>query len=309
LTAFISHKIRQYQLMNKNATTGRSNYSEQELYVGGELGKRQGNLLHYDAFAQVGMTGKAIGQFDLKGNLDLNFHLWNDTVSFLGRASISNVLPSFYMRNYHSTHFWWDNVNSEKEFRTRIEGELNIERWNTNLKAGVATIKNYTYFNQKALPTQYSENVQIVSAGLSQNFHAGIFHLENEISWQKSGNSAVIPLPDLSLYHNFYLQTQLAKGVLRVQLGADVRYFTKYKALTYTPAIQQFHLQATENQTDVGGYPIVNVYANLHLKRTRFFVMMYHVNQGTGNSNYFLAPHYPLNGSLLKFGLSWNFYD
>lgn len=50
--------------------------------MGGELVKRQGNLLHYDAFAQVGMTGQAIGQFDLKGNLDLNFHLWNDTVSF-----------------------------------------------------------------------------------------------------------------------------------------------------------------------------------------------------------------------------------
>ncbi|KAA6303845.1 hypothetical protein EZS27_044513, partial [termite gut metagenome] len=48
--------------------------------------------------------------------------------------------------------YWWDNANSEKEFRTRIEGELHIERWNTNLKAGVATIKNYTYFNQKALP-------------------------------------------------------------------------------------------------------------------------------------------------------------
>ncbi|KAA6306207.1 hypothetical protein EZS27_042137, partial [termite gut metagenome] len=135
LTAFISHKISQYQLMNKNATTGRSHYSEQELYVGGELTKRQGNMIHYDAFAQVGMTGKAIGQFDLKGSLDLNFHLWNDTVSFLGQASVSNTLPSFYMRNYHSTHFWWDNVNSEKEFRTRIEGELNIERWNTHLKA------------------------------------------------------------------------------------------------------------------------------------------------------------------------------
>ncbi|KAA6348698.1 hypothetical protein EZS27_003842 [termite gut metagenome] len=309
LTVFISHKISQYQLINKNTTAGRSKYPEQELYVGGELIKRQGNMLHYDAIAEVGMTGKAVGQFDLKGNLDLNFHLWNDTVSFLGRVSISNILPSFYMRNYHSTHFWWDNVNSEKEFRTRIEGELNIEHWNTNLKARVENIKNYTYFNQEALPTQYGENVQILSAILSQNFHVGIFHLDNEISWQKSSNSTVIPLPDLSLYHNFYLQTQIAKGVLSLQLGADVRYFTKYKALTYTPAIQQFHLQATENQTDIGGYPIVNVYANLHLKRTRFFVMMSHVNQGMGNSNYFLVPHYPLNGRLLKFGLSWNFYD
>ena len=25
--------------------------------------------------------------------------------------------------------------------------------------------------------------------------------------------------------------------------------------------------------------------------------------------NYFLAPHYPINPRVLKFGLSWNFYD
>ena len=34
---------------------------------------------------------------------------------------------------------------------------------------------------------------------------------------------------------------------------------------------------------------------------------MYHLNQSTGN--YFLAPHYPINPSILKFGLSWNFFD
>ncbi|KAA6310588.1 hypothetical protein EZS27_038133, partial [termite gut metagenome] len=54
----------------------------------------------------------------------------------------------------------------------------------------------------------------------------------------------------------------------------------------------------------------INLYANLHLKRTRIFVMMYHVNEGIiGDSNYFLVPHFPINQSLLKFGLSWNFYD
>ena len=32
----------------------------------------------------------------------------------------------------------------EKEFRTRVEGELNIDRWGTNLRAGVENVKNYT---------------------------------------------------------------------------------------------------------------------------------------------------------------------
>ena len=94
-----------------------------------------------------------------------------------------------------------------------------------------------------------------------------------------------------------------------VELGADVRYFTEYDAPAYQPALSQFVLQPEENRVKIGGYPIVNVYANLHLKRTRIFVMMHHVNAGMGNRNSFLVPHYPINPRLLKLGVSWTFYD
>lgn len=311
LTAYISHKFSRYDLMNVDTLSDmrRMRYTEQEVFVGGELAKRQGKLLHYNVNGEVGLLDKAIGQFRVNGNLDLNFRLFKDTVNFYARGYVSNTLPSFYMRHYHSNFYTWDNDNMDKEFRTRIEGELNIERWGTNLRGGVENIKNYTYFNQSALPEQNSGNIQVLSATLSQNFRLGILHLDNEVTWQKTSNATVLPLPELSLYHNLYILTSLAKKVLTVQLGADVRYFSKYKAPAYAPGVQQFHLQPTDDQVEIGGYPIVNVYANLHLKRTRIFAMMYHVNAGMGNKNYFLVPHYPINPRLFKIGVSWNFYD
>ena len=292
LTAFASYKISKYTLMNMEGNPLPDKYNENEIFVGGE----------------VGLAGKAIGQFNVKGDIDLNFPLWKDTVSLIARGEVSNKLAPFYMRHYHSKHFMWDN-DMDKEFRTRIEGELSIARWRTRLKAGVENIKNYTYFNQQAVPEQKSGSIQVLSASLNQDFKLGIFHLDNEVTWQKSSDQTVLPLPDLSLYHNFYMQFKLAKKVLSVQLGADVRYFSKYNAPAYMPAIQNFYLQPENDQVEIGGYPIVNVYANLHLKRTRFYVMMYHVNQGMSSPNYFLSPHYPINPRVLKFGLSWNFYD
>ena len=308
LTAYISHKYSRYDLMNKDSITT-DRFTEQEIYVGGELAKRQGKTLHYSVDGEIGIMDKALGQFSVNGNMDLNFRLWKDTVNFIVRGFVKNTLPSFYMRHYHSNLFIWDNDNMEKEFRTRVEGELNISRWGTNLRAGVENIKNYTYFNQNAVPTQNSGNIQVLSATLQQNFRAGIFHLDNEIVWQKSSNETVLPLPQISLYSNLYILTTMAKKVLTVQLGADVRYFTKYHAPAYTPAIQQFHLQPNDDQVEIGGYPIVNIYANIHLKRTRLFAMYSHVNQGMGTRNSFLVPHYPINPSLLRLGVSWNFYD
>lgn len=311
LTAYISHKFSRYDLMNTDTLTNmrRIRYTEQEIFLGGELAKREGKLLHYNVNGEVGLVDKAIGQFRVNANLDLNFRLWKDTVNFYARGYVSNTLPSFYMRHYHSNHYNWDNDNMDKEFRTRVEGELNISRWGTNLRAGVENIKNYTYFNQSALPEQNGGNIQVLSATLKQDFRLGIFHLDNEVTWQKTSNETVPPLPQLSLYHNFYILAKLAKKVLTVQLGADVRYFTKYNAPAYAPGVQQFHLQPTDDLVEIGGYPIVNVYANLHLKRTRIFAMMYHVNAGMGSANSFLVPHYPINPRLFKIGVSWNFYD
>lgn len=306
LKGFISHENNKYTLMSKTTTS--DIYSENEVYAGGELSKRAGNLLHYTATGEVGIIKEAIGQFRFNGNMDLNFRLFKDTISLIASANISNTLPSFYMRHYHSNHFWWDN-NLDKEFKTRLEGEFTSQRWKTNLKVSVENIKNYTYFGSKATPTQHTGNIQILAAMLKQNFQLGKIHLDNEITYQKSGNNSVIPLPELSLYHNLYIATKISKKVLSVELGADVRYFTKYNALAYTPAIGNFNLQDNAKSVQIGGYPIVNAYANLHLKRTRFFVMFYHVNQGSGGGNAFYVPHYPINPRTFKIGISWNFYD
>lgn len=308
LTAYVSHKYSKYDLMHPDLVNI-DRFTEQEMYVGGELAKRQGKTLHYTVNGEIGVMGEALEQFNVNANMDLNFRLWKDTVNFVMRGFVKNTLPSFYMRHYRSNQYIWDNDNMDKEFRTHVEGELNIERWGSNLKVGVENIKNYTYFNNSALPAQHSGNIQIVSARLQQNFRAGIFHLDNEVVWQKTSDENILPLPQFSLYSNLYLLTKLAKKVLTVQLGADVRYFTKYNAPAYTPAIQQFHLQPDNDKVEIGGYPIVNIYANLHLKRTRLFVMYSHVNQGMGTRNYFLVPHYPINPSLLRLGVSWNFYD
>ena len=160
------------------------------------------------------------------------------------------------------------------------------------------------------MPEQCGDNIQVISAILKQDFKLGIFHLDNEVAWQKSSNETVLPLPQLSLYHNLYLLTKIAKKVLTVQLGAELAYFTKYYAPAYAPGIQQFHLQPTDDQVEIGGYPFVNVYVNMHLKRTRIYVMASNLMQGMGNRAAFTVPHYPVNPrQWFRFGISWNFYD
>lgn len=332
LTAFMSHEYRRFTMTDTLARTpGQripTDYVENTISVGGQLIKEQGQTLHYNVMGEIALVGEDAGQFQIQGKGDLNFRLFSDTVRLEANAYIKNLNPIFYYRHFHSKHYWWDNNDLSKIMRTRIEGKLSVDRWKTQLKARVENIKNYTYLDNTSVKytetssgkevttykndvavKQNSGNIQVFSAALRQDFKLGIFHLDNEITYQKSSNQDVLPLPELTLYHNLYIKFGLAKKVLQIEMGADVRYFTQYYAPDYTPAIGQFYLQNKETRYKLGGYPLLNGYINLHLKRTRIFIAMYNLIQGQGEKSYFLAPHYPLNPRLLKFGLSWNFFD
>ena len=80
--------------MNKDGGPLPDKYNENEIFVGGELSKREGNILHYHAIGEVGLAGKAIGQFNVKGDIDLNFPLWKDTVSLIHQRIFTDFVRS-----------------------------------------------------------------------------------------------------------------------------------------------------------------------------------------------------------------------
>ncbi|MDO4180179.1 MAG: putative porin [Bacteroidales bacterium] len=329
LTAFLSYEFRNFALTDTTDVQGGrviDHFKESSLSIGGELSKKQGKLLHYNVLGEIAIAGEDAGQFSVEGKGDLNVKLFGDTVRLDANVFVKNQNPVFYYRHFQSKHYWWDNNDLSKIFRTRIEGKLTIDKWGTQLRAGVENIKNYTYlantstpitgaegeitgFKNNAAVFQHSGNIQVFSAILNQRLRAGIFHLDAEVAYQKTSEADVLPLPELSAYGNLYMKFGLAKKVLQIEMGADARYFSKYYAPDYSVAMGQFYNQNPNEKIEIGGFPVINVYANLHLKRTRFFVMMYHINAGSGTSNYFLAPHYPMNPRMFKFGLSWNFFD
>ena len=215
----------------------------------------------------------------------------------------------------------------DKELHTRIEGQIDVSKSHTRLNVGFENVQNYTFFGMRntllskkdstsVIPADYSHEVavmqhggsiQIFSATLSQDLHLGPVHWDNEVTYQKTSNKDVLPLPDVSIYSNLYLLFHIAK-ILRVQLGGDVRYWTSYYAPDYSANIGQFAVQdASHQRVKVGNYPIINVYLNMHLKRCRIYLAMDHVNAGSGR--YFWAPHYPVNPRTFHFGVSWNFFN
>ena len=323
LKAFIASELRHFTLPN---TIGSTSYNEHNLSIGAQLSKAQGKTFHYNATAETWLTGEDAGQLKLDASADLNFKLFGDTLSLTANGFFHRLNPTFYYRHYHSRHAWWDNNSMSKMLHTRLQGILHYQKTRTTLRIGIDEINNYAYFassytvnngnrvNHAITVNQYGGAVNLITVALSQDFTLGPLNWESVITYQKSNNKTVVPVPDFNIYSNLYIKFKIAR-VLSCDFGADVRYFTKYFAPDYNPGLGQYTVQTntatngTDSRIEIGNYPVANVYANFHLKHTRFFIMMSHVNAGTGKKNYFFTPHYPLNQRILRFGLSWNFFN
>ena len=319
LKAFVTSDLRHFTLPTETEIA--KAYNEHNLSIGGQLIKSQGKTLHYDATLETWLTGKDAGQMKIDADADVNFALFGDTVRLQASGFFHRLSPTFYYRHYHSKHFWWDNDDMSKIIHTRIEGKFGYEKTKTTVRVAFDNIKNHTFFAMGYNVTddfgrtgntlsvvQKSGAISLLTLELQQKLKLGPLHWDNVITYQKSSDDMALPVPDLNIYTNLFLRFKIAR-VLKCDFGADARFFTKYYAPDYSPALGQYAVQTGENRTEVGNYPIVNVYANFHLQRTRFFVMMSHINAGQGKPDYFLAPHYPLNQRIFRFGVSWNFYN
>lgn len=282
-----------------------STFSDTQLSIGAQITKLQGSFLKYEATGELGMTGRTAGDFHVDGNVTVNIPFLKDTLSIRGFGGFYNETAPYFVENYISNHFIWDNkFNKIKRFT--VGGELSFPKTWTRIRGELQNINNYVYFDGDCLPAQYNSNIQIISLALYQNFQWRAIHLDNTVILQKSSKQDIIPLPKFVIYSNLYFQFKIAK-VLDIQLGCDFDYYARHTAMGYQPATMTFF---TQTNAKVGGFPFMNAYANMKLGKTRFYLMYSHFNDGLiGKPNYFSIPHYPLNPARFQMGLSVEFTD
>ena len=323
LKGFVAYEYRRFRMpdLADEATAYHLNqWTGHCVSVGGKMSKTQGKTFHFNLGAEFGLTGMDAGKLALDFATDLNFRLFGDTLRLAASAFFHRTPPTFFQEQYHSKHLWWDQELTS-ETRTHIEGRFSYDKTHTKLRLAIDEIQHYTYLGMSYTTTdngrtgltaayrQNSGNINVLTAQLCQDFRLGIINWENVITYQNSSDKHILPLPTLNIFTNLYLKFKIAR-VLSVELGGCATYFTRYYAPDFVPQLNQFAVQQNgESRVEVGGYPFVDVYANMHLKRARFFLSMTHVNAGSGKKAYFLTPHYPTNTRVIHFGISWNFYN
>ena len=257
--------------------------------------------------AQLVTLGYQIGDFDLRGQWKQRFgkqdnNPFKDCVLTFD-IDLKRLSPTWFETEYYSNHFRWEN-----DFHAATYLTMDLHGQYKFLHAGVknTTINDYIFFDTDARPTQHDGVVSISEIYGSASATLGRFQLEGFFCLNMVSNKEVLHLPAFQSRLKFSYSQPIFKKAATLQPCLTVNYFTKYHADAYMPALRTFYLQ---NDILVGNYPFIDLALAINVKQADLFVQYSNMFLLTGNYDAFIAPHYPMRGSKIFFGINWRLFN
>lgn len=286
-----------------------SQYTYQNITILGNAGYRFTSNIDFNLDLQQILQGENAGDYlyEAKSKILLSKSVGRIELG----AYAQNQSPAELFRRYNGNHYVWNYSFKNTKVNNLSFNYIN-DKYGFNAGVKYFLTSNYLYFgldntagNNSILPYQVDGDISLIRIDLSKRWRFGQFVLENYIAYQKTDRNEILRTPEFYTYNSFYFDNTFFK-VLKANIGFDVRYNSEYANYSYSPATAQFYIGSN---TILQSTPIVDVFIKANLKRANIFLKYDYVNQGLFSKGYYSVNRYPMQDALLKFGVSWNFYD
>lgn len=213
----------------------------------------------------------------------------------------------YIYNNWTSNHFWW--FNNGYKPQTQAQAKLGI-RFGRIFSASLflQSINNYLYFDQNALPQQFSKKT-IANFGANITATKVFFKhlgLSLNYTYQQTSHEAYVRVPPQVTTAKLFYSGNLAKNNLQLQIGTQLQIYQSFYALAYMPATQVFYLQ---DRFKTEPYPYLDIFLNARIRPVSFFLKVENVLKGYAGPGYSLVPGYYQTDLAFRFGLTWMFFD
>ncbi|MFC2127044.1 putative porin [Bacteroidota bacterium] len=261
--------------------------------------------IYFDAEATKSIGGNLSGT-----NLYTKAYFKNKKGTEISASLHLNSRAADYTQTFLQSNFieynWYHNF---KNIDTRnLKFEIKTKWINTS--ATLTQIENYIYFNadEQTSATQYNGTVNYLKLKANNEFKVGKFALNNTALFQKTANGAsVFRTPTFVARSSFYFTSYFfKKKSLFLQTGVTANYFSTYYANKYNAVVGDFAIQ---NKQAIGGKPILDVFVNGQIRRTRIFFRAENILSIINKTTYYSAPNTPYRDFVVRFGVVWNFFN
>ena len=289
---------------------GANNVIQNSVYLYAGANGQYKKYMRWDAKGKYNFLGYEINDFEIEANMTFSAYPFRRdrksplTVGVHFETSLKE--PDYYQQHLFTNHYKWDN-NFSKISTTKLEASLSIPRWDMGASFGYGLLSDNIYYDTQGIVRQNTAPLSVMTATLQKNFRLWKFHLDHRAMLQLSSNQDVLPLPLLALNFRYYIQFDVVKKVMQMQIGANGTYTTEWYAPAYNPVLGVFHNQ---DERKYGNCPYIDAFVNIQWKKAAIFIKVVNVNMGWPNksADYFSAAGYIAPQRTIKFGITWPFW-
>ena len=299
-----------YSFRPSDYLQGSTNVIQNSVFLYAGANGKYKNYLSWDAKGKYNFLGYEINDFAIEANVAFSaypFRRNRKSPLTLGvHFETSLKEPDYYQQFLYTNHYKWDN-NFSKISTTKLEASLSIPQWDMAASFGYALLGNNIYYDNTGIVQQNQSPMSVMTAVLQKNFEVWKLHFDHRAMLQLSSDKDVMPLPLATLNFRYYLQFDIVKQVMQMQIGANGTYNTKWYAPAYNPVLGVFHNQ---NVREYGNCPYIDAFVNIQWKKASIFIKMVNINMGWPNksADYFSAAGYIAPQRAIKFGITWPFW-
>ena len=289
---------------------GSNNIVQNSVYLYAGANGQYSRYLAWNAKGKYNFLGYELNDFALEANMKFNaypFRRYRNSPLTLGAHFETSLKePDYYQQHLFTNHFKWDN-DFGKISTTKAEVSLSIPRWDMAASFGYGLLSNNIYYDNQGMVRQNGDPMSVMTTALKKNFQIWKLHLDHHAMLQLSSNQEVLPLPLLALNFRYYIQFDVVKNVMQMQIGANGTYTTEWYAPAYNPVLGVFHNQ---DERKYGNCPYIDAFVNIQWKKAAIFIKAVNVNMGWPNKSvdYFTAAGYIAPQRAIKFGITWPFW-
>jgi hypothetical protein len=290
----------------------------------GRLSKNYYNFLVHAEYRNKTRNQKwdilASGSFYINGLNSGDYHAYISLKRYLGKRTglevgfqNTNRTPSFTY-DAQSTFYLHPVVDTfKKENITSIFGTLDIPSIKLGISAQYYLMSNYLYYVGYYQPAQSPTLFNVLRVSLYKQFGiARNFHWRTWAEVQQRIGDGPLNLPLVTTRNQIGYDGNLSFRHLNTSFGLEFRYFTSYKAPSYSPFIGQFSFQDTVNVRLEA--PDISAYLHFRIKTFNAYIRAENLNTFDFGQGKFLrnnAPTriYPYPGLQVRVGIYWSFVN
>jgi len=273
------------------------------------------NELFFSSFLSLDWKGVSIenklklniiGRYnEFRGNTKVFFQ--RGKIDLAGQFLFEKKAPIVLQRSYFGNTNKYNLAENDLQEWTKIG--INF-RYALNNK-----LKISTFGNLYSIPSVYLyngsdwrlENIKsnFGRLGIRSDIELGSFHIQPQFVYSFDDNNF---LPQFQAYSRLYFQGFLFKGKkLEVAIGVDVSYLSRFDVNAYVPNMDAFDFNST-NQS-FSEMSNLHAFLNLGISEFRFFFRYENIGYFWSDKKSVVLANYPIAGSRLRIGLTWDFFN